>query len=390
MKEFAGKKFLLVEENGSVPYDTRPWREALSLKEAGTEVFVICPTPTIGQTKEKFVVINGIHIYRYKEHFSNGTRFGYFKEYVFAFLNTLLLVHRLLLLHFPIHVIHAANPPDMFWLLGIYLKLFGIRFIFDEHDLCPETYLSRYKIDAKNAGPIYKIQKIMQKLSYWAADVIISTNQSYRLRAIRTNPGFDSKTFVVRNGPDTRYFKARSPNATWKKGRSYLGAFMGTIAVQDGVDYIIRAMDIIVNKKIFTDIIVYIIGEGDEAPHLKRLTHQLNLDNYIIFTGYIPLDQALEILSTADVCLSPDPSNPLNNLSTMNKLMDYMALGKAIVSFNLKEAKVSAEESAFYVENNSAIAFAEGILKLIRDPDLTKKMGEKGKIRIDKELCSHA
>jgi len=387
MKEFAGKKFLLIEENGSVPVDLRPWREALSLMGAGAEVFIICPKTNSRYHKEKFVMINGIHIYRYKQNLCNGTRFGYFKEYITAFIKVLLLIHKVLFRHFPIHVVHVANPPDMFWPLGFYLRLYGTRFIFDQHDLCPETYLSRYRIDEKNAGLIYKIQKLMERLTYKVADAIISTNESYRAKAINVNATYASKTFVVRNGPDTRFFKPRLPNLSLKKGRSFLGVYIGVMSVQDGVDYIVRAMDIIVNKNKFTNLIVYLIGLGEEVPRLKQLTHHLKLDDYIVFTGFIPHEQIPEIVSTADLCLSPDPRNPLNDFSTMVKIMEYMALGKPIVSFDLKESRYSAGDAAIYVENNSVQAFAEGILKLINDPNLSKKMGEIGKTRIEKELC---
>lgn len=384
MKEFAGKKFLLVEENSSVPLDLRVWREAQTLRNAGAQVFVICPI--FRENRKKFEVIDGIRIYRYPSAFSNGTAFGYFKEYMVAFIMTTILIHKVLFRHFPIHVLHAANPPDIFWPFGIYLKMFKTKFVFDEHDLSPETFLSRFNIEENKRGLLFRILRFMQRMSYKVSDAIISTNESYRAKAANVSPAYASKTFVVRNGPDTRLFYPRQPNASWKKGRSFLAAFIGVMAVQDGVDYIIRAADIIVNKKKFKDFIIYLIGAGDEVSRLRQLARQLKLDDFIIFTGFIPYDQALEILSTADVCLSPDPHNPLNDLSTMNKIMEYMALSKPIVSFDLKEARYSAGESAIYVENNSDHAFAEGILRLFNDPQLSKKMGEIGRRRIEEKL----
>ena len=227
----------------------------------------------------------------------------------------------------------------------------------------------------------------MQRLSYRVSDSIISTNESYRESAISVNPKYASKTFVLRNGPDTRWVKPKVSDRSLKKGRSYLAAFFGAMHIQDGVDYLVRSIDILVKEKRFKDLIVYLIGVGDEVPRLRQLVHELKLDDYIIFTGFIPWDEVLKILSTADICLSPDPKNPLNDISTMNKVMEYMAMGKPIVSFDLKEARVSAGDSALYVESNSIQAFAEGILKLMHDPHLRKKMGEIGKRRIEEELC---
>ena len=388
MKAFAGKKFLLVVENSSVPGDPRVWNEAQSLKNAGGEVYVVCPMSRhVKEHRERFVVAEGIHIYRYKTAFSDGTALGYFREYMIAFLKITFLVHKILSCNFPIHVLHAANPPDMFWPLGLYLKVFGTKFIFDEHDLSPETYLSRFGIEENNGGLVYKVQKFLEKLSYKFSNAIISPNASYRARAIRTNRDYALKTFIVRNGPDTRFFSGQLPNLSWKRGRSFLAAYVGGMAVQDGIEYIIRAADVIVNRHGFTDVIFYLIGSGDDAPRLQRLTHRFKLDDYIVFTGYIPNKQIPEIVSTADVCLSPDPSNPLNDHSTMTKIMEYMALSKPIVSFNLRESRYSAGDSAIYVENNNVAAFAEGILRLINDPDLSRKMGQMGKKRVEEELC---
>jgi len=385
MKEFRGQKFILVVENASVPLDTRVWYEARSLKNAGADVFVI--SPMLGIDSERYTVVDDIPIYRYRGAFSGETKFGYVKEYVIAFLKTALLIHRLLLRHFPIHVVHVANPPDIFWPLAVYLKLFGAKFIFDEHDLSPEMYLSKYGSGAKSGAGVFKLHKLMEELSYKFSDAIISTNESYRERAISVNPAYAAKTFVVRNGPDTRLTRPQPANPSLKKGRTHLAAFFGVMAVHDGVDNIIRAMDIIVNRYKYQDLIVYLIGGGSEWNRLRQLARQLKVDDQIVFTGYMTYDhKVLEILSTADFGLSPDPYNTLNNLSTMCKIMDYMALGKPVVSFDLKESRVSAGNSAIYAENNSVPAFADGMLKLISDPRRRLIMGKLGKRRIDRAL----
>ena len=282
---------------------------------------------------------------------------------------------------------HVANPPDIFWPLALYLRLWGTKFIFDEHDLTPETYLSRFGIAAPNAGMMYRILAWMEQLSYRLSDGIISTNESYRAKAIAVDASYAGKTFVVRNGPDTRTFLPTAPHPEYRRGRRYLAAYMGVMAVQDGVDYIVRAVEILVRERHFTDFIVYLIGTGDEWDNLRRMTDRLGLNDYIVFTGYIPRAVTLQILSTADVCLSPDPSNPLNDLSTMNKVMEYMALGKTMVSFDLKEARYSGGECAYYVTNNDAGAFADGIEYLFQNPDLCARMGKAGRKRVDEALC---
>jgi len=384
MKEFVGKHFLLIVENNSVPFDKRVWREAVALKDKGALVSVIAPKE--GVDSKGFEIIDSINVFRYRLVFSTGSKFSYIAEYLFAFARTFFLFHKVQYRKGKFDVVHVANPPDMFWPLALYCKMFGVKFIFDEHDLTPETLLSRFEIAEDDAGLLFKILKTFQYLSYKFSDAVISTNETYKERAIRIYPKNRTKIFVVRNGPDTRKFKLVSPNSSLKKGRQYLFAYIGIMAIQDGVDCIVNAVNCLVNEKKFTDFIVYLIGSGSDVERLKKMTQEYGIEDYIHFTGRIPDEPAIAILSTADICLSPDPCSPLNDSSTMNKVMEYMALGKPIVSFNLKEARYSAKEAAIYVENNNYKAFAEGILKVVHDVELAFGMGEFGVKRIANEL----
>jgi glycosyltransferase involved in cell wall biosynthesis len=381
--EFAGKHFLLIVENEAVPFDRRVWLQALTLKRAGANVSAICPI--FGKDNKKRETLEGIDIFRYKMPFSNGSKSGYFKEYFTALVKTLLLFHKVLFKKGKFDVIHVANPPDIFWPLAIYSKAFGSKFIFDEHDLAPETYLSRFENNSTE-GFITKFLKLNQFLSYKYADAVISTNLTYENEVMRIYPQINGKVFIVRNGPDLEKVVIYNPNPELKKGKKYLFGFIGVMAVQDGVDYIIKAIDYLVKEEHFDDFIVYLIGSGDDLPRLKNMVNELKLNEYIIFTGRIPDKPAFEILSTADVCLSPDPYNPLNDKSTMTKVMEYMALAKPIVSFDLKEARYSAQDSALYVENNNPKAFAKGILCLLKDPPASSEMGRKGRKRVLEQL----
>lgn len=384
VKGLARKHILLIIENEAVPFDRRMWNIALALREFGANVTVICPM--FGPDSEKFTILDGIHIYRYRTTFSSGSVLGYVREYAIAFLKTAFVFHKILLRKSRPGVVHVANPPDIFWPLALYLKVFRVRFIFDEHDLSPEAYLSRFGKDEQSGGVLYTIQKVFQRLSYKFADAIISTNESYKKKAVAVHPMYAHKTFVVRNGPDTRRFNLRAPDPDLKKGHPFMAAYIGVMAVQDGVEYIIRAMDVLVNHRQIRDLIVYLIGKGDDWPRLRQLVEQYSLSDYVVFTGRIPDEAALEILSTADVCLSPDPYNPLNDISTMTKIMEYMTLGKPIVSFDLQENRFSADRAALYVENNNAVAFADGILTLLHDKELSREMGEVGRKRVTEML----
>jgi len=383
VKELRGKHIVFIVENNSVPFDRRVWREALALKDNGFIVSIIAPKS--GVDFKNFEIIENVAIYRYNQKFSDGSKISYLSEYFRALLKSFYILNKLMIKK-RIFVVHVANPPDIFWLVAIYCKLLNIKFIFDEHDLTPETYLSLYSVNEENAGIFYKILKIFQLLSYRFSDAIISTNESYKKIAIKKNKRNKNKTFIVRNGPDTRWFKPVAPNIKLKRGKTHLFAYIGIMAYQDGVEYIINAVEYLVFNKKYCNFIIYLIGKGSDLERLKLLVKEKKIEDYIIFTGRIPDEPALEILSTADICLSPDPYNPLNNFSTMNKVMEYMALGKPIVSFDLLEARFSAKDAAYYVENNSAAAFGEGILYLINHPEQSKEMGEKGKKRIEESL----
>lgn len=383
MRELAGKHILLIVENEAVPFDRRMWNIARSLRDFGATVSVICPM--FGQDSEKEVVLEGITIHRYRNAFSDGTVAGYLREYATAFVKTAVLLHKVARKRGRIDVVHVANPPDIFWPLGLYARLLGTKFVFDEHDLSPEAYLARFNRDEAR-GVLFSVQVCFQRLSYRFSNMIISTNESYKAKAVAVRPGYAGKTFVVRNGPDTRQFHRRDPNPALKRGRRYLAAYIGVMAVQDGVEYVIRAVDELVNRRSVRDLIVYLIGDGDDQPRLRKLAADLLLDDYLVFTGRIPDEPALEILSTADVFLAPDPPNPLNDLSTMTKVMEYMAMGKPIVSFDLKEARYSAGESALYVERNDPESFADGIVQILNEPVGSQRMGEFGVARVEREL----
>lgn len=383
-KPLEGKRILLIVENEAVPFDRRMWNMSRALRDFGADVSVICPK--YGPDSRSEEILEGVHIHRYDAVFSDGTPLGYLKEYVVALWHTWRLVHRVLFAGKRIHVVHAANPPDIFWPLALYLRLLGIRFVFDEHDLAPETYLSKFDAPGFRGGFLFAALCWCQRLSYRFANVILATNESYKTNAVRVNPRYGRKTFVVRNGPDTTWFHKLPVNPDLKRGRRYLGVYIGVMAVQDGVEYILRALDYLVHQRDYHDLTVYLIGAGDDWDRVCALATELGLDDYVVFTGRIPDGPALEILSSADVALSPDPKNPLNDVSTMTKIMEYMALGLPIVSFDLRESHYSAGGAALYVRDNDPVAFGDGILHILTDPSLAKRMGDLGVRRTETTL----
>jgi glycosyltransferase involved in cell wall biosynthesis len=369
---------LLIVENHPVPSDRRVWAEAQTLYEAGYRVSVICPRGR-KMDRDAYECKDGVHIYRFAMPFDGPQRWNFFLEYTWAFLVCFGLSLRVWMER-GFDVVHVGNPPDIFFPLAWFYRLFGKKFIFDQHDLSPETYLSKFESGGK--GLLYKLLLRSESLSYRASDVVIATNESYRDVMLARGRLPEERIFIVRNGPSPRIFQPREPKLELKDGYRYLVSFVGIMGNQDGVDYLLRAAHHIIHDLWREDILFVIIGTGDAWDDLQALHAELQLGAHVRFTGRIPDDPMLDYLSTSDVCASPDPFNPLNDISTMNKMMEFMAMGKPVVSFELKEARYSAQDAAVYIGNNDWCAFGQAIVDLLADPARRHQMGQAGRRRI--------
>ncbi|MDD3802897.1 MAG: glycosyltransferase family 4 protein [bacterium] len=371
-----GKDILFIVENLSFPFDRRVYREAVTMKQAGYNVSVICPK---GRERDNlsFEVIENIDVYRYPLAVDSKSKIDYLIEYSLAIVFTFFLSLKVLAKR-NFDIIHVANPPDIFFPILSFYRIVGKKIIFDQHDLTPESYLSRFRDERKNS--FYKLQLIFEYLTYKSADAVIATNKTYK--EIAQKRGDKKNVFIVRNGPDLRKFHFTQKKDHLKEGFRHMVCYIGIMGVQDGVDYLLRAIDFFVHKLKREDTIFILIGKGDDFEYLKKLALELDLNRYIRFTGRIPDEPAMDYLSTADVAASPDPYNPLNDHSTMNKVMEFMATKNPIVSFNLKEARFSARDSAVYIDDNNTEKFAEAISHLLDSPSLREKMAEIGYKRV--------
>ncbi|MDT7799946.1 MAG: hypothetical protein QOI78_3379 [Actinomycetota bacterium] len=368
-----GKALILVE-NLSVPFDRRVWQESTTLRDAGWEVHVICPQGTKRDTEAE-AVIDGVHIHRYPLKAATGGPAGYLQEYGSALWHTLRLARKI----GPVDVVHACNPPDLLYLVAKVLKRQGAKFIFDQHDLCPELYLSRFD---RGQDLLYRGVCALERATYRAADVVISTNESYKQVARIRGGKRPEDVFVVRSAPVVERFHEVPVEPELKKGKPYLLAYLGVMGPQDGVDYALRALAKLRDEVGRTDWHAVFVGSGDAFDDMVALSAKLGLANQVEFTGRISDEDLVRYLSTADVCLSPDPLNPLNDVSTMNKVMEYMAMSKPIVSFELREARVSAGDAAVYAPANDEAEFAALVSRLLDDPEERVRMGKLGQARV--------
>lgn len=377
------RKVLMLVENLPVPNDPRVWMEATTLQGAGYEVSIICPK---GATtcQESYICIDRIHIYRYWLPEIQVKYLAHVIEYGLALLMTFLLSIKVFFRH-GFDVIHAANPPDMFFLIGLCYRVLGKKFIFDQHDLAPEMFQvifgSRNKL-------ITATLKRLELWSYRFAHLVITANETFRGFAMKQGHCPPEKVFVVRNGPDLLRFGAIEPAAAlpFAGRRRHLLAYIGVMGKQDGVENILYALDELVHKRNRQDISLMLIGEGSASCQLHDLAQKLKLEEYIFFTGWMEKKEALTYLAAADIGLQPDPQNGLNEFCTMIKTMEYMALGLPIVCFDLAETRYSAGEVALYAVPNQIEDFASKIETLLDDKMLRNAMGATGRRRIEEDL----
>lgn len=373
------RKVLIIVENLPVPFDRRVWQEAKTLKDAGYEVSVICP---VGKGLEAgYELLEGIHIYRHHLPLEAQGVLGYAWEYSAALFWQLVFAWRVLLTR-GFDVIHACNPPDTIFLIGLLFKLFGKKFVFDHHDINPELYLAKFG----NKSLLYRMLFVLERWTFRVADVSIATNGSYKQIAIERGRMDPKRVFIVRSGPNLDRLRILPPNEALKNGRQYLVGYVGVMGKQDGVDYLLRAVHHIVYVIGHKDIHFGLVGSGPEMKRLTTYSKELGVSDYVTFTGRVPDQDMLEMLNTADVCVAPDVANEMNDRSTMNKVMEYMALGKPIVQFDLTEGRFSAQKASLYAKKNDEVDLARKIIQLLENPEQREKMAKYGHARIENKL----
>jgi glycosyltransferase involved in cell wall biosynthesis len=372
----AGKSVLIIVENLPVPFDRRVWSEAQTLFKAGYEVSIICPK---GQNASaSYEIIEGIHIYRHPLPAEGNGALGYLQEYACALFWEFVLSVKVRISR-GFDVIHACNPPDLIFLVAAFHKIFGgKRFVFDHHDLNPELYEAKFG----RRDFYWKLMRLFERLTFATAHISIATNESYREVALERGQMKPDRVFVVRSGPNLGRVRQLPPDDYWKEGRKYLVGYVGVIGKQEGVDLYLEAIAHIRHHLHRDDVHFTIVGSGPELTALIALAKDYKVDDVVTFTGRVDDETLLTILSTADVCVNPDRPNVMNDKSSMNKIMEYMALGKPMVQFDLAEGRFSARESSLYARCTDTEDFGNKIIELLDDPVRRQKMGEFGRRRV--------
>ena len=371
-------RVLIVVQNLSVPLDRRVWLECQSLVRAGYPVSVICPRE-VGQPAHR--TLDGVRIHTYRPPRARSGVVGYLVEFLYCWLRTAVLslhVHR----HEGFDVLQACNPPDTYWLLARLWRVAGKRFVYDQHDLCPEVYEARFG----HRGLLHRGLLLLEKATYATADHVISTNESYREMALTRGKVPLERTSVVVSAPDPDRMRRGTPDPALRHGRDHLVCYLGIMGPQDGVDRLLGAIDHLVHDLGRTDTHFALLGFGDCLEDLRDQAHRRGLDEFVTFTGKVGPDEITHWLSSADLGVTPDPKNGFNDRSTMNKTLEYMAFELPVVGFDLKENRRSAGEAGLTVTEDDDAAFARAVAELLDDPERRARMGAIGRRRIEASL----
>ncbi len=373
------RRVLIIVENLPVPFDRRVWQQAQSLRDAGYQVSIICPVG--GSHRARHEVLNGIEIFRHPFPLEADGPLGYLLEYTNALFWQTVLAWRVFLTR-GFDVIQGCNPPDNIFIVAAPFKLLGRRYIYDQHDVNPEFFEAKFG----RRGLLYRVVLLLEWLSFRMADAVMVTNRSYRNIAEGRGGMDPARVFVVRNGPDLTRVRSLPAKDELRCGRRFLVGYVGVMGAPEGIDLLLRVIRHIVEQRGRRDVHFGLVGGGTELEHMRAYARELGIDRHVTFTGRVPDREMLEMLSTADVCVNPDIANDMNDKSTMIKVMEYMALGKPIVQFDLTEGRYSAQEASLYARRNDEADFADKILYLLDHPEERRRMSEAGRKRVRQEL----
>ena len=374
------RRVLIVVENLPVPLDRRVWLEATALVDAGYQVSVMAP---MGRGwVEPYEVLQGVHIYRYPEPTeAHSGAVAYAREYLHALWHWFRLAPKIWRER-GFDVIQGCNPPDLIFLLALWYRFWGVSYVFDHHDVCPELFEAKFG----KRGILYGVMRVWERMTFATASVSIATNESFRRIALKRGKMAPEDVFVVRSAPRVETFIPATGDVKWRKGAKTVLGYVGVIGQQEGMDLLVIAVEHLIRKLDHRDLHVLVVGFGPQLAEVQRDVTQRGLDRYFTFTGPLYGADMLDVLNTIDIGVSPDPKNAMNDISTMNKVMEYMTLEKPLVQFDLTEGRASAADAALYARPNDPLDFADQIARLIEDPELARRLGQIGRARVLERL----
>jgi len=370
---------VIIVENLPVPFDRRVWQEAQALRAVGWDVSVICPTSQ--QHPQRYEILDEIAIYRHPLPMEARHKLGFLFEYAAALFHEARLLFKIARTR-GFDIIQICNPPDLLFINALPYKLFGKRLVFDHHDVCPELFAAKFS----RKGLLYWLLTLAEKLTIRNADIVISSNETFRNLAISRCKKSPQDVITVYSVPDRTRMKRLPPNRRLRKNARIILGYVGIISDQDGVDHLVRMLNHLVVDYGCQDIGAVIVGDGPALPEVRQLASELNLAEKISFTGYLRGDDLLSALSTFDIGVIPDPVNEYNDKISMNKVFEYSALGIPTVAYNLTETKRLLGTTAQYAEDATPESLARACLLLINNDNARTERGRAAKTLADERF----
>lgn len=367
-------------ENHSYPYDVRVRPHAEALAAIGYQLVVICPRGKGHSWRE---TINGVRAYRFPIPAGGKTTLGYLAEFCMATTFMTVLTLWVWMRH-GMDILLMYNPPDSLFVAGLLPRLAGKTIVYDVRDLAPELYESKFE---HVNSILYRLLLWLEGCSCRLADHVVAVNESYRRVVIERDGVPPERVTVIRQGPDLDHICLTAPDPDLRLRAETIIAYLGSMAKERGVDYLLRALHHLEKTFGHRDWLCVLVGREDASQDLRKQATELGIGDRTWFTGFLPFEQWVPLLSTADICVDPGPGNPINNLSTTNKMMDYMALAKPMVVFDLPERRITAGESALYARPNEVVDLARQLARLIEEPELQARLGAIGRERVEHHLA---
>ena len=379
------QKALIVVENAPVPHDVRVWYEATTLRDAGWDAVVICPVEREERQRKEARArfgeacdLEGVTVYRFLLDSAENGAVGFVKEYVTAWISIARLTWRVWRTG-RFDIIQFCNPPDIFFPIGFFYRLLGARVVFDHHDLFPEVVAWRFHGPAGKL--LHALARATEYLTFRTANAVMSTNEYYRRVAMERGRVPANRVSVVRNGPKQSQFLPVEPVPALKRGFTYLACYAGVMGEEDGVQELLLSIRYIVHDLGRRDILFDLMGDGAVRAQALQQISAWELQDYVVMPGMLDSFDMRQHLSTADVCLSPEPLTPFNARSTFIKVGEYMAMAKPIVAYDLVESRNTAQEAAIYVPSGDTQAYGQALVALLDDPEKRQRMGQMGRQR---------
>jgi glycosyltransferase involved in cell wall biosynthesis len=375
------KQVLLLVQNLPVPFDRRVWLEATTLSQNGYEVTVVCPTSE--KHSSNYEEIDSVKIIRFPFLIEGRNTFGTLIEYLWT-ISCMFSIALFLAIRKKIDIVHFCNPPDLLFICALPAKLLRkSNLIFDQHDLCPELWQT--KTNEAKKSLVFRLIIFFEKMSYRISDLVIAPNESYRNIAIERGEVDEERIFVVRSGPKLEFMRQTRKDIENCETAVKL-VYLGTMGSQEGIELLLDSMKILIDANQDVRYTLNLLGDGPERVRLEAYAKVLEISQSCTFRGRVSDADLREFLADADLAINSDRPGLFNDLSSMNKIVEYMAFGLPIIQYKSKEGTYTAQGAAESVEQPNSNALAIAIEKLRLDPRRREVMSKHG-IKRFQEIC---